>query len=334
MHKTCRPALLATLVIAASCRTVVESSALDGTGASSGVVYYTPKQLVRLTLKPAENDAVDIELEPAEPVPDSEHRFTAWPNFNAFASDDVTIETTGSGLLQSVSVTSAEESGLILVKLAEIAKEVAKVAAAFPAARVAVGQTQPVVLEFDPEQLAESRVEIAGYGLTLSASRVSSRPGDGDAKWCPPTKEEACDGVVYRRSEIYRFEVAATEGGELLLTQHLALPTGEFAVVPLRAAPFVETKYEVKFDRGLLSSVTSDRPGPVLGALSVIPDALKEIASIPAELIQLKIDYSKAEGDVLEQNQRILELQSQLLEARRQLDEQLRNGGTGSGDGF
>lgn len=309
------------VVAAVGCRTVV-STVPPGEGVR-GVPYATPKALVELTLDTESPDQSSLKVLAA--VPDEDHVYVAQVKHTVFSSDDVTIETTASGLLSAVTTNADDKLGEIIVKLAETAKQVALFPGA-DSADNAVRQPLPdtVSVTFDPADpddvgRANAALGDYGYSVRIDGQRGSRAPA-------APSKEEARKGIVVRRAHPYLVEVRG--GSDFLLSSVVVLPNeGDFVVVPIEAGPFVKTEYTMKFDSGLLTEMRSNRPSEVLGFVSILPDALKAIASIPAELVQLKIDTTKKDQELLEAQKALLESKKALEEARKELEEANANAG-------
>ena len=60
---------------------------------------------------------------------------------------------------------------------------------------------------------------------------------------------------------------------------------------------FADNEVEFEFKSGLLTKYKSVTPNEFLQALRMIPAGLKALIATPAEIIQLKIDYSTKETD-------------------------------------
>ncbi|OLN27023.1 hypothetical protein DVDV_2323 [Desulfovibrio sp. DV] len=68
----------------------------------------------------------------------------------------------------------------------------------------------------------------------------------------------------------------------------------------LRRTAFVKKTYAVQFENGFLTSAKINKPSELLAGVSLPVDIIKSIASIPAEIIQLKINYNSQQQALLE----------------------------------
>lgn len=82
--------------------------------------------------------------------------------------------------------------------------------------------------------------------------------------------------------------------------------------MPLPTGIFSKSESDISFSNGSLSKVKIIQPSELLGAVRLIPTALKAMLAAPAELLQLKIDYSSREKELLELKKTILELQTEI----------------------
>lgn len=79
------------------------------------------------------------------------------------------------------------------------------------------------------------------------------------------------------------------------------------AYIPLDASMFATNDYEYEFNNGLLTRYKSVTPNEFVGFFSMIPAAGKALLSIPAEILQLKIDYSSKEEGYYKAQQTLME---------------------------
>jgi hypothetical protein len=84
---------------------------------------------------------------------------------------------------------------------------------------------------------------------------------------------------------------------------------GPIAVVPLDAGRFVQTGYNVKFKKGVPTENKAVRPSEAVGFVSIPLNVLERIVTVPTELIQLKLDFTNKETDLLQAQKNNLEAQ-------------------------
>lgn len=128
--------------------------------------------------------------------------------------------------------------------------------------------------------------------------------------------DEPIDGILYRRPATYLATLKKMEGSasRAVFSMPVVVPSGgAIASIPFKSGWFVTTSYNVGFDKGYLTSLNSKRPSELLGFFAMWPEALKNIASIPGEILQVKIDYSNKTNSLIESNNKTIELQNQMI---------------------
>ena len=118
--------------------------------------------------------------------------------------------------------------------------------------------------------------------------RISTRSGVCYRPVIPFNVELRPGGVLYRPlgRPVEAIEVA--QG----VQEVFMLPNRSPVVcLPIERVPFVESRFRATFANGLLTSVESDKPSEILGFLEIPIRVAKAIVSIPAELLQFKINH-------------------------------------------
>lgn len=91
---------------------------------------------------------------------------------------------------------------------------------------------------------------------------------------------------------------------------------GPLAVFPYETDPCTTAKYDVTFNNGMLTRRDIERPSEVLGCLRVPLEILEAIISLPTEILQLKVDYSSKEEELLEQQKATIDALNTLKEVQ------------------
>jgi hypothetical protein len=136
---------------------------------------------------------------------------------------------------------------------------------------------------------------------------VSLSPSDkgGDHRSSP--------GVCFRPQIPYH--LTFREGRAVIEERILLLPDHSPKIcMPIERAAFVKKVTNLTFDRGILTEVHIGKPSEALGFMDIPVSIAKAIASVPAELIQLKINYSNKEKDLVDARKAELEAKQALLE--------------------
>ena len=110
-------------------------------------------------------------------------------------------------------------------------------------------------------------------------------------------------GVHYRAAFPYRLiiTVGNSDGITKVVERIVLLPNESPAYLfDLRRTAFVKKTYDVQFENGFLTSAKINKPSELLAGVSLPVDIIKSVASIPAEIIQLKINYNSQQQALLE----------------------------------
>lgn len=102
-----------------------------------------------------------------------------------------------------------------------------------------------------------------------------------------------------------------------LKSTNVLLPNdAPLSVLPLEAGMFVNTEYKTEFKNGMLTKVDATRPSEAAGFVSIPLNIMKRILALPTELLQLKIDYSSKDANLLKSEKNVIEAQQALQQAR------------------
>lgn len=326
------PILLTALAASACSRTIVQSTRPGPVAKDvTGVTYCLPRTLLKIAVTKEAGQGDTVELEPLPPIADADACFLATVNHSAASADKVTIATTPEGLLKSIDAIGEDTTPKIILKLGELAREVAKAIVQFPAADTAPHEKTHRELVFDPampSQVRDVDQALHTIGYSLIVERLGTAPATHGAN-----APQSAAGVLYRRPIPYMVSIAvlpsvraAAPGGaktkvrnqEVLLARVFNLPNdGPTETINLSGGAFVETSYTLTFTDGMPTEVKAAKPSEVLAAISVLPELAKTITSIPADLVQLKIDYSTKEKELLEAQKTVIEAQRALAELKK-----------------
>jgi hypothetical protein len=141
------------------------------------------------------------------------------------------------------------------------------------------------------------------------------------------TKEKKiakCQGLYYRRNLPYTLTVEKVVDEENLPihTTVMMFPNGPINCLPFKASRFVKTVHDVEFTNGMLTSWHLNRPSEGLELIKIPVKMAKAIVSVPAEIIQLRVNLATEESNLIESQQ----TQIKALEALRALQESIENG--------
>jgi len=151
-------------------------------------------------------------------------------------------------------------------------------------------------------------------GTTLSQKPADIHVGD--------------DGFVYRIQRPYRIEVNPTSGNNSCApanarsqTVVVNVPDSTMAfVLPMMAGSFTKNVVAANFKNGMPTDYSIDRPSEV-NAIAGLPfDVAKAIVSVPAEIIQLKVNYNSQDAALVAAQAKVLDAQTALIASQKQLE--------------
>lgn len=302
--------------------TIYGSKPVDRSALNQGQYYMLPKALVPLTVT-VSSGSMKIELLDPVYMGDTDYEFALNPNVNWFSSDTAKIVVDPkTSLLKSVAVTSKDET-LYVIKNA-VAFAVAE-AAPIPPTSVIQILIDPATFNSKQKQPLESQVNQALARFFAGACEDSKNPkvpecnqyrlgktdyfsisvdpvvGNRTPKSSGITDLSACDiGICHRGTIPYEIKATLLGNSKASLVN---LPNGgPIMSLALDRAPFVEVKHTLTLQDGIVSEYERDRPSSALALAKAPLDVVSAIADVVAKVIQLKIDTSKAEVSLLEQN--------------------------------
>lgn len=111
--------------------------------------------------------------------------------------------------------------------------------------------------------------------------------------------------IATRKPALIRAELKISSGAQTYGSadvQFLALIPDYAPVVALEfdRASFVKTTYATTFKDGVVTSFETNRPSSALALAAAPLDVAKEILRVPAEILQLKFNVTKAEGQLVD----------------------------------
>lgn len=323
----------------------------------NGVTYYLPKRVLQLGVwESVEVEITTIdrnkeEMKESPPrlfatvmdvktVPDRNYLMRMTYNPSPTYHDAIRVTMSPEGLLSEVETTFRDEGPAIVAKLAELATALAKVPSglSLPRKKAAVGnrryETRTRLLStlmVDPTDPASYQSQLANYGITLEATPSL---GGADA-CCTLVPERPCEPVCTKSGVCYRpvipFDVGIRSGGILIsgigvevehgIQDVYMLPNRSPVVcLPIERVAFVESSFHLTFDRGLLTSMSTNKPSEVLGFLEIPIRVAKAIVSIPAELFQFKVTHYENARAAASSEQQALEAIRELQKAQQDPD--------------
>ena len=199
--------------------------------------------------------------------------------------------------MKKVEFTSDDQIGQVVVKIAELAKEVAK--APFVPFATVVGakdtEFDAVLYEGSFDPLSSKEVKRINDVLKVHDSSLSIGvvvPGKGryidqvadvaDCRW----------SICFRRPIIVELSFRS-EKKEFQRISLVVPDKSRIGGIDIERAALVKKATTVEFVSGMLKSVSVTKPSEALAVVQVPIDVAKAILSIPGEIVRLKIDTTK-----------------------------------------
>lgn len=265
--------------------------------------------------------------------PDLDKVYVASVKKNFWTSETIELKTTPSGLLTGGSGKSEGNLDEIIVaafqafasvsplemRTLSFLEKTAKVIKPEDPCRQPEEKSYSAEFSFDSESIKNLANNMKQKGFCY---QLSWQVADGLTKakeiHLPETecKDGCVGGLLYPRQIRVGLKVTEHNQSNYQILYADVIDRRSVAYIPLDASMFATNDYEYEFNNGLLTRYKSVTPNEFVGFFSMIPAAGKALLSIPAEILQLKIDYSsKEEG--------YYKVQQTLMEARLAYEEAL-----------
>ena len=255
-----------------------------------------------------------------------------------YSTDNVTIDVNEKGFLTQVAVDVDDQSGDFFNKLTDIVGAGVKAAAVYPATILSIDSTskevtQDINVVLDPYSTGDTIDPILGItGDEITLSIVNQ----GVAT--TPTNTSLATDIVAKCSGTICYPVlvsksiklsgpAGTEDQKIVIIPD----PGNLVIIDLERAAAVKKTVTADFTNGMLTKLVLDKPSEALAVANIPFNILTKIIALPSELIQLKIDTSTNEKDLLEAQKALIEAQQSLIEAVEKAKADLAAGGEGTG---
>ena len=139
------------------------------------------------------------------------------------------------------------------------------------------------------------------------------------------------NGLIYRQPGAFTFKVKRSNwddaqeecvdsGADIQVVSLTLAQGGQIGILPFPRGFASKNEYDVSFSNGRLSRRKIVRPSEALSAVNIVPNALKAMISVPSELLQLKVNYSSREKEILELKKAMLEAQTEIIKKQAELE--------------
>lgn len=285
-------------------------------------------------------------------APDPSARFVANMAHN-WTRDDAVKLVVANGLLATSTATAKDQLPGILVSIAQSLASVG--VGAPPRSAWAVRNTSPADTKlstdckaysrsvvFDPSDPADTFAKLQVLlsekprpGFDIKIGQVDTAEFTSTTSFAkPPLIEPACgrncDGLYYRAPTAIEVRISGSSKSEA--DCKLIAPPGAFSamvtvpdigytyVLPTRAGAFTTSKMEFAFKDGMPTDFGMDRPSEIAAIAGIPVEIAKALVSIPAELIQLRVNHDSQANALTAAQTEALKAQLEQLKAQQALD--------------
>lgn len=278
--------------------TVITSQPLTKETTEAVAFYVLPKAVIEVALW-EDNGQYAIQHLATELVPDTNHAYTIAYNPSVFASDDVQISVVTKGYLDKVSVTTDVVVDDVIIDLAKGLASLVPKATQPSGKRVGTYKLDPT----NPTDLKAVNRSLSANNLSLVVDLPSA-----------PAKEHTkCNGIAYRPLAPLALKLMTKYDEADSIS--ILLPNGAPVVcLPVSRSGFVERIGSIEFQDGLIKAIALKKPSEALAFVSIPIEVGKAIFSIPAELVQIRINSENSKKD-------IYDAQKSRIEAKKALED-------------
>lgn len=241
---------------------------------------------------------------------------------SSFSSDKVTLDVNEKGFLTQVAVDVDDKSAEFIDKIVDIAGAAVKITDLHPATVYTLDSdsgeiTQEIRHLLNPysdhdeidviENIGgnEIQIDLSTQGVSDISRRVPNQ--DQIEKRCA---NKICYPGLVARSINFTGPAGTTD------TKLVVIPDLRYLFeIDLVRAAAVKKVVTADFADGMLTKLVLDKPSQALAIAEIPFNVLSAIVAIPAEIVQLKIDTSSQNKDLLDAQKDLIEAQQSLLEA-------------------
>ena len=284
------------------------------------------------------------------PVADPTKRYVAAPEHRQTRNDQLALKTNASGLLTNSDATAEDQTGAIVVTLAGAISAAIGVPLGPPSGGAVLNMLSPpppspcgsdnprppdapipfsIEYTLDPTDAREmgpirsgalatpttpleQRLCSLGANFRFGIAAVGKPTGTG-------VSGTTASGLFYRRELPYVMSIYTSRGDKpadfvIAKTILLNLPNeSPLEMVKLESGTFTTRTFATIFDNGILTSHTEAKPSEALAIARIPVEVMKAIFEIPTSLVQLKVNYTSKEKE-------LVTAQKDLVEALKALE--------------
>lgn len=265
-----------------------------------GTAYSLSKALVKVSLAVKSDKSIKVSIDQPTYVPDPDQRYLLayHPSFLSSDSFTVTVDPL-TGYLTKVDMTADDKTG-------EIVQAIAKIITLKEASSGEAGETVLIERYVDPLAIANLEAEFntvaklkSGTDPKLKFFIKTTGNTAIQASAESSAKPNCSVGICYRQPATYI--IGFSFNSTITYESPISIPNGApVYALNLKRSPFVTRKNTIELSNGSISSVVVDKPSEGLAVAQMPVDIARAVISVPAEILQLKIDLLNKEKGVAE----------------------------------
>jgi len=232
---------------------------------------------------------------------DRSNLFVLKPKLDAWHDDNVTLTIDGNGLLSTLCTSNVDQSGNVVVALAQAAAQAFTLASGVPVApeveREKETRTFPRLIDisFDPfvsESLREAEAELRQAGLTIANAEAFSKEREYYTNENKLPKERA-GGIFYRPPVPY--EVRIRDSMSNVVSRTVLLPNkSPILHLAFKKTGLVSRVTQVVMTNGFIYSYAVSKPSTALAAAELPVTILSSVTAPVTNLLQMRFNLGAA----------------------------------------
>ena len=312
-------------------KTILTSKPISGGSATSGMLYYLPKGMLKITAKikvkievgKQSKKVLNVKLLNQEfihekvIIPDIERCYELDYKSNVLADDTVEVKIDNDGFLESVNIVAEDKSVKILEEITKAPSVIFSAESGVESLRQ-MEEVEETIEEFSREFLLDPstfpkkckwllnkwETEIGVLDASFSIAQIV-RKKEVPGKAFPITSS---DGVFTRPITVVEFKVEPLN--EFINTEgtvnefYEMLPSNnKILYIPVTRSNFIKKEHKLVFDKGVLKEYKVVKPSELEAGVSIPISVAKAIVSIPAQLLSVKINNTKKQAELAKEVQ-------------------------------
>lgn len=308
------------------------------------VYYYLPESVLSITTTVKGNGYYDkndslvfatiLDREYAittETIADTKNMLVLEYAKNGFFSDNVEFQVNAKGLLTNANATTEDKTASIIDDIGKALAEVAKPLggkAATPLTVLPIEYTRThfikaadltnagKVIRWNIEVKNSKNPQKASFLLDescqISTPEANTAVFDMNLVQSDDAKSKTVNGILTRPIRNLNVHIKPRQDTSYTASSYVrVIDVSKLLVLPIKRTAFTKTINTMTIADGVVTSNKIDRESPVKGFVSIPINVAKAIVSIPAQLVQIRINTAKSDKELLDKEKERLNAELQ-----------------------